>query len=258
MPRREQLVEEQLVQAYATSRNAVREAMSLLADEGLVTRSPRHGTVVVGGIAEMALDDISPQRGSLPEPESGFRNPGDYQNTMLECARIPVTPLLQLRLRTAQQAVWMAEWMTLRAGEPVAIFTNYWLEGERRELGTESSSPGLEASFLRSYGRPLGRIDTSVESVMCDERTGRILGVDPGAPLLFRERLLSDATARRASATTRSSWAARSRCAARWCPRRPPDRRVRPDHAPDVRVRPADRQRNGHVTAAALTGNTAR
>jgi GntR family transcriptional regulator len=193
LPCREQLVEDQLVQAYATSRNAVREAMSLLAEEGLVTRSPRHGTVVVGGIAEMALEDISPQRGSLPAPATGFQNPDDFQNTMLEIARIPITPLLRARLQTSEQAVWVAEWITLRAGEPLAIFTNYWLgAGVQRELGTDALSEGLEATFLRTYGRPLGRIDTSVESVMCDERTGRVLRIEPGSPLLFRERLLMD------------------------------------------------------------------
>ena len=193
VPRREQLVEDQLVQAYATSRNAVREAMGLLAEEGLVTRSPRHGTVVVGGIAEMALEDISPQRGTLPSPANGFQNPGGYHNTMLEIARIPTTPLLREQLQTGEPGVWMAEWIAHRKGEPLAIFTNYWLgAGVQRELGTEASSDGLEASFLHTYGRALGRIDTSVESVMCDERTGRALRVEPGSPLLFRERLLVD------------------------------------------------------------------
>ena len=42
--RRVSLVEWQLVKEYATSRNAVREALQLLAAEGLVTRGTREGT----------------------------------------------------------------------------------------------------------------------------------------------------------------------------------------------------------------------
>src|ERR1022692_2446265 len=47
----EKLLEPDLVRTYAASRGAVREALGQLADEGLVTREPRHGTVVRGSIS---------------------------------------------------------------------------------------------------------------------------------------------------------------------------------------------------------------
>jgi GntR family transcriptional regulator len=190
IPSRGQLVEGQLVDTYATSRNAVREAMSLLADEGLVTRRPGRGTVIVGMIHELALEDISPHRGSLTGTD--FDNQDDYENIEIETAHIPITPLLRKRLRTAETAVWLTEWLMLRGGEPFCIYINYSLGDSARELGTEPASDGVQAIFRRTYGCELGWIDTTVESLTCDERTGRALMVEPGSPLLFRERLMID------------------------------------------------------------------
>ncbi|MCI2422614.1 GntR family transcriptional regulator [Saccharopolyspora sp. K220] len=189
LPSRHQLSEGQLIDAYATSRNAVREAMSLLAEEGLVSRRPRRGTVIVGMIRELALEDMSPRRGSLAD----FDNPDDFENIEVETTRIPITPLLQNRLRTNVSSVWLTEWITLRGGEPFCIYINYSLGDSARELGTDSSSDGLQAIFRRTYGCELRRIDTTVETLTCDERTGRALRVEPGSPLLFRERLMIDA-----------------------------------------------------------------
>ncbi|MCI2415905.1 GntR family transcriptional regulator [Saccharopolyspora sp. K220] len=190
LPHRGQLVEGQLVDDYATSRNAAREAMSLLAEEGLVTRRPGYGTVVVGMIRELALEDISAQRGSATG--AAVDNPHEYQNIEIETARIPITPLLRNRLRTNESTVWVTEWMTLRDGEPFCIYINYSLGNSARQLGTDAASDGLLAIFRRTYGRALGRIDTTVESLTCDARTGRALRVEAGSPLLFRERLMVD------------------------------------------------------------------
>jgi GntR family transcriptional regulator len=190
LPSREQLVEDELVDAYATTRNAVRKAMSLLADEGLVTRRPGRGTVVTGMIHELALEDISPRRGS--QSEMDFHNLDDYQNILVESISIPIVPLLQSRLRTSESCVGVTEWIMLRAGEPFCVYINYSLGDSARELSTDASSDGLQAIFRRTYGCELGRIDTTVESLTCDERTGRVLRVNPGSALLFRERLLID------------------------------------------------------------------
>lgn len=179
---REQLVENHLVDVYSTSRNAVREAMSVLADEGLVARSPGRGTVVVGRIHELAMDDFSREQDSDHE----------YVSILIEQARVPVTPLLRQRLRTDGPSVWLAEWLTLRDGEPLCIGTRYSLGCRMRELGTDASAPDLPVRFRSAYGRELGQIRTTVESLTCDERTGRVLGVEPGSPLLLRERLLLD------------------------------------------------------------------
>jgi GntR family transcriptional regulator len=190
LPSMAQLVEGQLIDAYATSRNAVRETMSLLAEEGLVSRSPGRGTVVAGMIHELALEDISPRRGSLSDTGRGGQH--EYSNVEIETACIPLTPLLRNRLRTKQPWVWVTEWLTLRGGEPLLVYINYSLGSSARELGTDEASDGLQAIFRRTYGAELARIDTTVESVTCDERTGRALGVEPGSPLLFRERVMID------------------------------------------------------------------
>jgi DNA-binding GntR family transcriptional regulator len=164
--------------------------MSLLADEGLVTRRPGRGTVIVGIIRELALEDISPNRGSLTGAD--FDNQDTYQSIEVETAQIPITPLLRKRLRTTETYVWLTEWLMLRDGEPLCIFINYSLGDSARELSINPASDGVQAIFRRTYGCELGWIDTTVESLTCDERTGRALMVEPGSPLLFRERLMID------------------------------------------------------------------
>jgi len=194
LPSMARLVEGQLVDAYATSRNAVRETMALLAEEGLVSRRPGRGTVVAGMIYELALEDISPRRGSLSDTGRGGQH--EYSNIEIETTCIPLTPSLRNRLSTNQPSVWLTEWLILRGGEPICVYINYSLGGSARELSTDEASGGLEAIFRRTYGDELARIDTAVESVTCDERTGRALGVEPGSPLLFRERVMIDTNGR--------------------------------------------------------------
>ena len=90
MPRDALLAEHELVEQLATSRNAVREALQLLANEQLVERSPRTGTRLIGSIMELPIDQFLP----LVAEGGGAR----IEVRVLETRIVPATPVLASRL----------------------------------------------------------------------------------------------------------------------------------------------------------------
>ncbi|MDF2442294.1 MAG: GntR family transcriptional regulator, partial [Subtercola sp.] len=116
----EHLVEDRLIIDYKMSRNAVRRALSLLAEDGLVSRGPRHGTVVVGSIASLVLDD---PRGEDPE------HVNSYTIVVVEQGEVPTNPLLAEKLATTSDTLHMVERICYRFGQPYCVHTTYWQVG---------------------------------------------------------------------------------------------------------------------------------
>jgi GntR family transcriptional regulator len=180
---REHLHEEGLIEEYGTSRNAVRQALSLLVEEGLVSRGPRNGTVVVGQIATLSLDD---RRGEAADELSSYRS------QLVDDARVPTTPLIRNKLDITDDRVRMSEWIYFRQNVAYCVMTSYWVgeDNESSPLIVENMDAGFDKLFEKHYGQKLARVDYSVESVRCDEQTGRALRVPVGTSLLFKERVL--------------------------------------------------------------------
>src|SRR5262249_29570424 len=60
LPAGTQLVEFELVKTLSTSRNALRVALQLLADEGVVERNPRSGTFITSAMVQITLNELDP------------------------------------------------------------------------------------------------------------------------------------------------------------------------------------------------------
>ncbi|MDO8383183.1 MAG: GntR family transcriptional regulator [Microbacterium sp.] len=179
------LDEDLLIEAYSTSRNSVRTALSLLAEEGVVTRGPRHGTIVKDGI-----DDIRIDTGSGSEPGQNHR----HVTTRISLSIIPTTPLIRDQLRTDSPTVLVTQWVDFRDDVPFTLYVNHVLGTSHRRLTSEPPYDSFEVLFERAWGSPLARIDCSVQAVSSDERTAKLLNVEAGTTLLLKERLLWDAT----------------------------------------------------------------
>jgi GntR family transcriptional regulator len=198
----EKLLEPDLVRTYAASRGAVREALGQLADEGLVTREPRHGTVVRRSISSLSLQDGAVWRVVPPEGRSdasltpSFGPAGDEQLDLdvvyAEHATVPTSPLLRERLQTTDAHMRMSEYVLTYEGRPFELHTAYSRLGTaRRRLQIEDCASGdLAKTFEHAYGCPLHRVETSIEAVSCDQRTAKLLDLPLGFPMLWRERLL--------------------------------------------------------------------
>jgi GntR family transcriptional regulator len=192
MPSADNLMEHTLVSGLATSRNAVREALQLLADEGLVERSPRTGTRLVGSILEVPLDQFLPL--VADGPVAGAR----VQARLMESRTVPATPVLASRLEVeVGDPLEMNEQLILVDGNPVALRCCY-IVGSFISTPSGSWPPGgyapadMTTALVQMFG-PIaaeGTVENYLGAEACEPRTAERLGVGVGTPILSRELLI--------------------------------------------------------------------
>jgi DNA-binding GntR family transcriptional regulator len=182
--RAEQLVETELMKNYSASRATVRQALSQLAEEGLVTRVTGRGTTVNDAMIAIPLGDAS----GMPRASAH-----EHHNTLIDHGPVVSTPLLRDRLRTNASTVTMSEHVSFRQGHPYCVYTRYWVgESGNRPLTSDEPQVGFEQIFARAHGARLGRIDTTVQAITAPPEVARLLDVREGSVLLLKERLLTD------------------------------------------------------------------
>jgi GntR family transcriptional regulator len=174
------LSEDDLIQHLESTRTSVRAALQMLADEGLVSRRRRTGTVVQAKAIQIQMHDIvTTGRSSAIE----YRQINDQQ--------IPATGLIKERLRTDQDRVRMVEYL-LKVGE-VAIGTLVaFQDPNAKSLLHYRDIAEIADTFRSVYGVPFGRMDCWIDAVAADKRTACMLGVPVGGILLVRDQVLSD------------------------------------------------------------------
>ncbi|MBM9469647.1 GntR family transcriptional regulator [Nakamurella leprariae] len=183
------LVEFQLTRSLGVARNALREALQALADEGLVVRRPAVGTLVARRMLQVSADEIIGFG-------NGFEDDLRPRVTSERLAAEPVELGADLR-RTLGMAedgtTQMIEIIVKVDDEPVCIVATY-LPGDvdPDRFNKEYEAPSV--SFERLLGVPLARTTTMVEAINADPWTASMLDVAPGAALVLREQLLTDAS----------------------------------------------------------------
>jgi GntR family transcriptional regulator len=194
IPRNEKLEEQFLTRRYATSRNAVREALQTLALEGLVTRIPRFGTKVTGRITVLPLRDVAVNGGDVPDLAARLEE--------LDLKLVPATPVLQERLAIDADQVVLIEHLARVADVPLYVRVAYLPAPEDVESFAErlrfvyAGQRSNSAALQDLYGVDAGDIELTVEAIPCDPRTAKLLGCQTGAPILVRERVLHDVDGR--------------------------------------------------------------
>jgi GntR family transcriptional regulator len=155
-----QLSEERLVESLAMSRNSVRAALRVLADDGILTRRRNFGTSVKTPIMEISLGEMLPSDAFTADGRSGVK-----------------TQLLDQRIVAAPR--YIADRIGyLRVTDPP---TNY--------LDTPAS---ITTTFPVLFGKELGEFECAIEVSRADAATSRLIGVEEGDPILLQEVLLRD------------------------------------------------------------------
>lgn len=183
------LPEERLLAAeFGVSRNAVREALALLAQEGVVERRRGIGTLVRGRPYRHPLAQLA----GLAEV---LHHHGDVVNTVREARRVrpPADVARKLRLEPGDEAVYLERLRRLD-GAPLSLDSTYLLA----EVGDPLLA--LERAVLEHHdvfhlietvaGAPLGRAEVSVQAVAADPATREVLGMPEGGAVLAVERLV--------------------------------------------------------------------
>jgi GntR family transcriptional regulator len=172
------LTEDNLINEFEASRNAVRGALRTLANEGVVERQPRTGTKVVGSFSSIDLND---------ESVSLAAGAPVYQE-IIESEFLTAPPVLHkvLKLDPAETQIRMVENTFVQNGGVIGIRSAYYsTRFASDEHGINVGLPALESYF----GEKIHRIESVVGSNQADERTSRLLGIVENSSVIYRQQL---------------------------------------------------------------------
>ena len=176
--------EDQLCRDFGASRNTVREALGLLAGEGLVERLPGVGTTVLTAKYAHGLHRLAGLAETMHE-QGQITN--EVRASMI--IRPPAMVARRLRVPDGESVVYLERVRRL-AGEPVSLDLTY--------LPLDIGVPLLDADLAHRdifvlieqlTGQPLGTADVNVEAVNADPHSAALLDVADRAALLMVERL---------------------------------------------------------------------
>jgi GntR family transcriptional regulator len=185
--------ETSLAKRFGVTRMTVRHAVDGLISEGMVTRRHGSGTYVA--------ERRQPQRAlnRLSGFTEDMRAQG-RQSTTVELDRreveAPAEVGTQLELSVGAHAV-VLERLRQFDGKPVAL-QRVWLPFARApELARRSlEGASLYEALERDFGIRPTTARQRITAVVATRREADVLGVEPGAPLIFAERLTRDANNR--------------------------------------------------------------
>lgn len=178
-------VEDALCREYGVSRGTVRQAISRLVQQGLVSRHQGRGTFV-----------------NAPRLGPAFFTLTSFDEEMREQHRRPSTQLLALEVTPAISTI--AERLELTVGEPVIHIVRLRLADDQpvvhetrylaQALCPDLVNDDLEAESVHSllihkYSIPLVRTIHTVEARTLSPEETRLLQVEPGTAAFFVDRL---------------------------------------------------------------------
>jgi GntR family transcriptional regulator len=175
--------ERELARHYGTSRTTIRQALAELVVEGRLLRMQGKGTFVAKPKVAQVLE--------LASYTEGMRAHGLHPQTkILDLGYVAADEELASRLRIRVGGrVLRIHRLRLADGEPMSIDTSHLaarrFPGLRKELERHRS---LYETLQTEYGIQLAEAEETIETVLADPHDARLLGVDPGLPLLLLSR----------------------------------------------------------------------
>ena len=171
------------MQTLSSSRNTVRAALQLLAQEGLVTRGPKVGTTAMGStiLPLVELLDVGDKAA--------------YSMTMevLEATVISAPAILRKWLALPPgSSVLLIEGLMVRDGEKMGVSVSYVgiaADASPELVGAPSDAIRFLEDTLHVH---IGAAETTVGTVAADGQTAALLGIAEGTPMLWLEDFLRD------------------------------------------------------------------
>jgi GntR family transcriptional regulator len=178
--------ESELAAEFFVSRNTIREALTVLKNEGLIERGPKVGTHVAQRKVDHELDVLL----GLKE---NFKNLGEVRNEVRAAMPVAAPPSVasRLRLETGEPAVFV-ERLRYLGDLPLSLDLTYLTP----DIGSQILCHPLENNDLFALieqvsGQRLGSASLALEAIPADAHSAATLQVPDGAALLMLERLTS-------------------------------------------------------------------
>jgi GntR family transcriptional regulator len=176
--------EAELSVEFGVSRNAVREALATLKDEGLIDRGPKVGTQVAIRKYDHGLD-------ALVGLKETFKSYGEVRNEVRAAMSVAAPPAVARRLQLQPgESVLFIERLRFLGDLPLSLDKTYLAP----DVGAEVLRHSLESNDIFALleevtGQRLGSAALAVEAVPADAHSAAILQVPEGAAVLLLERL---------------------------------------------------------------------
>jgi GntR family transcriptional regulator len=178
--------ENELAAEFFVSRNAIREALTVLKNEGLIDRGPKVGTHIAQRKYEHGLN-------ALLGLKETFKDLGEVRNEVRAAMPVAAPPAVarRLQLEPGEQVVFI-ERLRYLGDLPLSLDLTYLTP----DIGSQILSYPLETNDLFALieqvsGQRLGSASLAVEAITADAHSAATLQVPVGAALLMLERLTS-------------------------------------------------------------------
>ena len=178
--------ENELAAEFAASRNTIREALTVLKNEGLIDRGPKVGTHVAQRKYDHGLDALMGLKETL-------KHLGEVRNEVRAAMPVTAPPTVARRLQLAagEPAVFV-ERLRYLGDLPLSLDLTYLTP----DIGSQILCHPLETDDLFALieqvsGQRLGSAALALEAIPADAHSAATLQVPDGAALLMLERLTS-------------------------------------------------------------------
>jgi GntR family transcriptional regulator len=182
--------ESELMAGYEAPRAAVREALSMLRDEGLVERVQGIGTFSI--CDERYTSSFEEMHGDVPDGADVMR----ARPRILARSVIPAPDAVARKLEVATgEPVLLLEYLGIVDGVAVWLASNYVKFPEAERLRTTPFETEWY-SLLDVAGLTVGGSHWQLCAVNADAAVAALLNVKPGTAVMLGEELISDADGR--------------------------------------------------------------
>jgi GntR family transcriptional regulator len=178
----------ELMVSYDASRATVREALTMLRQEGVIDRQQGTGTFVISRNASMQL--LEAHGVSRPEHNSIF----DHHRTLeIDRSWMPTPEVVASRLGSEAGAPCLRlEYLASRNDNDVfALATNYVIDPEATAIGTIPLGQSWYG-LLDLAGLTVGESEFVIGCVNADEHTASVLSTEVGTAMLTMEQVIRD------------------------------------------------------------------
>lgn len=179
-----------LAEKYHVSRNTLRQALAILAEDGLIVRSQGRETLVAPQKKPLAPDkhknpliDLARQKVDQIQIQYNYNAPTDIARAKLSLDKTDIVLACDIVYRSAGQAIGYAFTQI-----PVAVF---------KELNVDLSQEGaIERLSTQSIFEAAQQWDLVIKLIFANEMEKTFLEIEEGRPMILMEVILRDEESR--------------------------------------------------------------